>query len=84
LKEVKMGRPFVSTIPPMGGCCSAATVMFHDLHDGPWAVTVALRNVVMGWLRGGPAAALVLGALGLLLGLLSRNHLPTRSIFELM
>ncbi len=46
-----MGRPIVPSVPPMGGCSSAANVMSYDLHDGPWAVTVALRNVVMGWLR---------------------------------
>lgn len=56
----------------------------NRVHEGPWAATVALRRVVMGWIHGGPISALAFAGLALLLGLLSRRYLPTRSIFDLM
>jgi hypothetical protein len=54
------------------------------IDDGPWPATVALGDVVMGWIHRGSAAALAFAVLGALLGLISRRYLPTRSIFELM
>jgi hypothetical protein len=74
MKEVQMARsidPYRQAVPT-------------DADSAPWAATVAMRSMVMGWIHRGPAAALVFAALGLLLGLLSRHHLPTRSIFDLM
>jgi hypothetical protein len=79
-----MDRPIDSTVSALSGCWPAARAASDALDDGPWAATVALRDVVMGWMRRGPAAAGVFAVLGLLLGLLSRHYLPTRSIFELM
>jgi hypothetical protein len=79
-----MERPVDSTVSAMGGSCRAGRIAAEELHEGPWAPTVALGIMLMRWVYRGPAAALVFAALGVLIGLLSRRYLPTRSIFELM
>lgn len=68
----------------LAACALVTAVSAEDCRVGPWAATLALRNVVMGWIGRGMATALVFAALGTLLGFLSRRYLPTRSIFELM
>ena len=49
--------------------------------DGRQTATVA--EVLERWIVSGPMAAIVLMAIGALLGLLSRKYLPTQSIFQL-
>jgi hypothetical protein len=83
-KEVGMQRLIESTVPPMSGNWRTERIAADALHEGPWAPTVALANVLMRWVSKGPVTALVFAALGVLIGLLSRRYLPTRSIFELL